>query len=158
MLTEADGDSTDPLRVAVPFAAIQCRHDQKIDKCERDYRIAGLAIAGCLSCAKVTTMTNIRYLQSLLVVSTALAGCTGIIFPLDSTHNTGGSSVTVTTGGALATGGASSMAGTSNGGASVGGSTASVHSRAVVVDPASNRFAAYDAEGQLVHDYLSLVR
>jgi hypothetical protein len=84
-------------------------------------------------------------------------GGTGVAVPTGGAGTTGGSGVTVTTGGALNTGGASTVAGTSNAGASVGGSTASVHSRAVVMDPASNRFAAYDAEGQLVHDYLNLV-
>jgi hypothetical protein len=88
---------------------------------------------------------------------TATTAGSGVVITTGGATNTGGSGVTVTTGGALNTGGATTAAGTSSGGTSVGGSTASLHSRAVVQDPASNRFAAYDAEGQLVHDYLNLV-
>ena len=65
------------------------------------------------------------------------------------------------TGGAASTGGSTALAGgaTSTGGtASNGGSSsAGVHSRVIVVDPQTSRFAAYDAEGQLAHDYTALL-
>jgi hypothetical protein len=58
------------------------------------------------------------------------------------------------TGGTTSMGGAPSTGGTTSTG---GGSSADVRSRVIVMDSNSNRFSAYDAEGQLVHDYQSLL-
>jgi hypothetical protein len=62
---------------------------------------------------------------------------------------TGGSQAM--TGGTTAIGGSSSTAGAG------GGTVSGVHSRVALVEPTSNQFVAYDSEGNLVHDYSSLL-
>jgi hypothetical protein len=81
---------------------------------------------------------------------------TGGVAPTGGAPSTGGTSTQATsaTGGGNPTGGAASTGGATSTG---GSSSAGVRSRVIVVDPQSSRFGAYDAEGQLVHDYTALL-
>ena len=73
----------------------------------------------------------------------------------------GTGSSAVSSGGSMSTGGSAASSGgsTSTGGTATTGGSSSIglRSRAIVVDPTSDRFSAYDAEGQPVHDYRPLL-
>jgi hypothetical protein len=58
-------------------------------------------------------------------------------------------------GGGSSAGGAAGSLGAAGSAGAAGAATGGIEPRALIIDPATNRFVAYDRDGRIVHDYLS---